>query len=789
VLLKKQLVEPIRKTFKLVFEPDKSYCKEYETLLNSLFGLQFTNDTSITPYFTFGILSKGPETIFYVNMEESYVPIFKRKYAVVNPYIQFDEMSDPLIQFKNQDLNDQPYFIEGYHMQLAYKDSNKRLKIAEAEKLFLSNLINSMNNISTNDESIMEINLSSVNKISNSDISSKLSKGVFATTNILMRGLEFVLDETVMNGQLGNARKQSQSATQSQKVVMGEQKNVIDFNVLPKFNVNIKVMSKSEDKIRVFNNIKSMASAFADLSDTNSLIPVKMKYDDVVKRTLKDYNVLTTLEITQFLHLPDKTISSENIRTSNCHKAYDRNIPKEGVVFGESNNNPVAFPLPPLSAKTYTSVYNDIKTYVDNIVKPRLILGQQGTGKSEWVINYAIALARLGMSVIVVDPKNDTQQRLIESMPADIIPRLDYINFGDTKYPPAMNIFKKRHQNDATENSLIVTAFQSLMKKEFARSWGFHIQRLLRMSAEAILLNDFSTLNEFELMFTNREFREYMISKMEALLKEGNIDGKSHVKHLIEEWKIFNAKKDQEILKDIDPIMNQVGVFLGNRLIRAIVSQKESYDFRKAADTGRVVIINIPQGILGDNTQLLASMINKAIWLDIQSRADVDISKRYPVAWIIDEAHELIDDDFTSVLTQARAYRLGLVLITQGLSNFKPRGMDDLSEVVLTNCKNRISFRLGGFDAHNFADEMTPITPNDLVNCPDYHFYGKILLQGGAVSDPFFARAPGLAPRIRNYDEYFKKHRSGKFTIDEIEDELDSRLAPMGVLNKLLNMV
>jgi hypothetical protein len=780
---KKVILEEPSATFKLVFDPDKTCIKEYETLLNGLYGLQYTHEANNNPWFTFGIISQGSKTEFYVNLPTEFENIFKKKYAAINPHTQFEIIEDPIINFKENIVEDEVFIIDGYKLKLAHDDSNKMLKTSESDKRFLSNLINAMNGSDTKDVSILEITLRYINQINTSD-NEKFKKRLSTVNTFVGKCTSNLIDEII--GTNLSAFYGTDKKNKSKRTIIINDDEDIDIDVLPKMKVSIKIMSKSIDKIQTMDNIKGMASVFTDLNSSNSLIPLKMNYKEVASRNINvtDYNILSTLEISQFLHLPDKSISADNLKSSNIRKAYDKNVPTEGIIFGDSNNIPVAFPITNMNALEYSKRYPEIERIVDNIVKPKLVLGQQGTGKSEWVINLIISYAKAGLGVIAMDPKNDTQQRLLESMPPELLSKVDYINFGDTEYPPAMNLFKKRKKDDPTENSLIVNSFISLMKKEFDRSWGIKIQKWLQMTAEAILLNEISTLNEFELMITDRTFREYMIQVMKIKMEE--IDkGKSHIKKLIKYWEKVNSLKDEIIAKETEPVMNQIGVFLSNRVIKTIVSQQDSYDFRKAADEGRIVIINLPEGVLGDNTKLLGSMINKSIWLDLQSRANVDISKRFPVMWIIDEAHEVVDDEFIGILTKGRAYRLGLTLVTQGLSNFKMRGMENIRELILTNCKNKIAFRLGFFDSKDLAEEFTPIGGNDMANCPDYHFYSKILLENGSVSDPFFVHAPLMAKKLRNYDQFLANHRSGKFTIDEIEDELDNRLDAIIVLNKL----
>src|SRR6185312_7400763 len=112
----------------------------------------------------------------------------------------------------------------------------------------------------------------------------------------------------------------------------------------------------------------------------------------------------------------------------------DKDIPSSGIVFGRSpqqDNKLVAFPMKTISVEKYDEIYEQYEKLIDNLCKPRLVLGQMGTRKSEWIVNYALSLVNAGLSVILVDPKNDTQERLIESIPENKINKIDYLNLGD----------------------------------------------------------------------------------------------------------------------------------------------------------------------------------------------------------------------------------------------------------------------------------------------------------------------------------------------------------------------
>ena len=172
---------------------------------------------------------------------------------------------------------------------------------------------------------------------------------------------------------------------------------------------------------------------------------------------------------------------------------------------------------------------------------------------------------------------------------------------------------------------------------------------------------------------------------------------------------------------------------------------------------------------------LLSGFVTKAIWTDYQSRDDMDMARRYPVQWLIDEASTIVDDEIVDIMQKARSRRLGLTLITQTLASLNMRGTN-IGDIIADNCKTKLIYKIGARDASYMVNEFAPLTIKDFTDCPDYHFYGKILLPDGRVSKPFFAKSPMPHSVIRNYDTYKQNHRSGKMTINEIEEDIDSRL-------------
>lgn len=761
---------------------------EVESFWSNINGLQSKNEK---PVFSFEILSDKKGAAFYFAIPKKFKGIISKKLNAVYPYIEIKEVKDPLEEFKPKEDE----HVCSYELKFTQHEAFG-LRTSGLSKTFLNNLLNTMNHFGEDEASLIQIivkplpekwNIQAQRRatrarIRNHQSSNIVVRSIMFILDILIGTISLILDTFITQGQLKKAFKETASASSATLSKNGNKKEKDDKFKRPCFNVSIRVATKSKDPIVAEQTVKAIATVFKDLDDENSLRPIKINFRSIADRELEKKSMknsaFNTLELAQFAHLPGKSVSADNVGKGSVKMPYDKDVPTEGIVFGylpQQDNRPVAFPMKPISLEKYDEIYEKYEKLIDNLCKPRLVLGQMGTGKSEWIVNYALSLIKAGLSVIIVDPKNDTQERLIESMPEDKMDKVDYLNLGDLVYPPGMNLLRRRNPGDPTEISLIVQSLISFFKKEFGRSWGFAMQQLIMMTGNAILLDDVATMYEFQLMLTNKEYRARIIEKMEQKLKEG-ASGKAMLKEMLQFWKQFHSWPEKEQMNRISSTMNKVGIFMGNRIVRAIVSQEESYDFRKAGDNGRITIVNIPDGELQDeNRRLLASFINKAIWLDFRSRANIPINKRYPTMWLIEEAHMVMDEEFIPVLTQSRGYRLGVTILTQGLTNFDNRGMSELKDLILTNCKNKVVFRVGPADARILAEEFAPLTAYDLMNCPDYHFYSKILLDGGKVSNVFFAHAPDMAPVLRSYTEYKEKHRSGKLTIDEIEDQLDKR--------------
>jgi hypothetical protein len=223
-----------------------------------------------------------------------------------------------------------------------------------------------------------------------------------------------------------------------------------------------------------------------------------------------------------------------------------------------------------------------------------------------------------------------------------------------------------------------------------------------------------------------------------------------------QEYGTFSSRFRSEA---IAPILNKVGQFVASPLMRNIVGQTENtFDLRQAMDTGKIVLVNLAKGRIGeDASALLGAMFVTTCWLAALSRQDIPEQARRDFYLVVDEAHSVATTSFADMLAETRKYRLNLTLAHQYLAQLAP----ELLAAVLGNVGTLITFRTGAADAQYLAREFYPVfTEEDLVNLPQYHICLKLLIDG--VPSPGFSAVtlPLLGEKTVNKARVIERSRA-----------------------------
>lgn len=359
------------------------------------------------------------------------------------------------------------------------------------------------------------------------------------------------------------------------------------------------------------------------------------------------------------------------------------------------------------------------------------LIGKTGMGKSTILENMIVDDIRKGRGVAVVDPHGDLAEKVMEFIPSNRVNDVIYFNPADMDYPIAFNVVE---QVEPHLRHLVASGLIGVFQKLWADSWGPRLEYILRNAILAILDYPGSTLLAVTRILSDKAFRKKVIEKIQDPVVRA---------FWVNEFAGYNDKFASEA---VSPIQNKVGQFLSSSLIRNIVGQaKSTIDMRKIMDEGKILILNLSKGRIGeDNSSLLGAMMITKIQLAAMSRVDIEEKKRKDFYLYVDEFQNFTSDSFANILSEARKYRLNLILAHQYIEQLN----ETVRYAVFGNVGTLIVFRVGAADAEALMPEFAPVfIDEDILNLPKYEIYLKLMIDGIA-SEPFSAR--GLAPLMES---------------------------------------
>ncbi len=350
------------------------------------------------------------------------------------------------------------------------------------------------------------------------------------------------------------------------------------------------------------------------------------------------------------------------------------------------------------------------------------IIGKTGMGKTNLIQNMAIQDIRKGKGVAIVDPHGEFAEECLRAIPSHRINDVVFFNPADIENPIAMNIMEKVQPE---YRHLVASGLVGIFKKIWADSWGPRLEYLLRNAILALLEYPNSTLLGINRILVDKDYRKKIINKVTDPV----------VRTFWE--KEFTKYHDRLLADAIAPIQNKVGQFLSSSLIRNIVGQtKSSFSVRELMDNQKILILNLSKGKIGeDNSALLGAMMITRIQLAAMARVDVPEEERKDFYLYVDEFQNFATESFANILSEARKYRLNLILAHQYIEQLDER----VQHAIFGNVGTLITFRVGARDAEVLEKEFEPVFyATDIVNLAKYHIYLKLMIDGIAAN-PFSA--------------------------------------------------
>lgn len=370
------------------------------------------------------------------------------------------------------------------------------------------------------------------------------------------------------------------------------------------------------------------------------------------------------------------------------------------------------------------------------------IVGKTWTGKSTFISNMIISDMQAGNWICVMDPHGELIDQIIESVPSNRINDVILFDISDSEFPIGFNMMQADNED---EKNRIASGIVSTFQKLFDNSRWPRLEYILRNVTLSLVDYPNATLMHILRVLTDKEFREEVISHVQDSV-------------VLKFWtNEFGKRADKQREEAVWPITNKVWQFLSSRLVRNIFWQPRSrLSMRKAMDEWKIILVNLSKGkIWEDNANMIGSLLVTKIQIDAMARADTAAHLRKPFYLYIDEFQNFATDSFASILSEARKYKLSLIVANQYTSQLD----ETIRDAIFGNVGTIVSFTLWYDDASVMTSQFKEMTStNDLISLPKYTAYTRLMIDG-ISSDPFSMKTLPPYPPEGDIEEHIEKIR------------------------------
>jgi hypothetical protein len=533
----------------------------------------------------------------------------------------------------------------------------------------------------------------------------------------------------------------------------------------PLFKANIRLVVSTNDHESSSNILSSLESAFHQFNNPgfNEFI-IEQAKKTILKKIIYQYSfrifdnkkssILNTEEITSIFHFPTSYTKNPIIHWLLSKSAPPpSNLPEDGVILGEN--------IYQGDKKIVRIKRNDRRRHI-------YVIGQTGTGKTTLLKNIIQQDIENGDGVCFIDPHGDVAQEILGLIPENRIEDVIYFNPGDTRRPIGLNILEYSPDRPEDKTFIINTLIEIIDKLYNLQLTGGPMFEQYLRNALLLIMDDPSwgnTLIDVSRVFTNKYFRDELLDKCKNPL-------------VVEFWRgqALRIEEGEFSLESMTVwITSKLNPFITNDFVRPIVAQsKSSLNFREIIDNQKILIVNLSKGKLGETSAyLLGMIIVSKILLAAFSRVDTPEELRKDFYLFLDEFQNFAFKGIASILSEARKYRLSMVLAHQFIKQL----IEEISAAVFGNVGTSIIFRVGAEDADFLEKLVSPIfSKYDLVNIPNYNAYLKLLIDG-YVSDAFNIKTippSAINQKIAQKVEEISMLKYGR-PKEEIEEEINLR--------------
>lgn len=550
----------------------------------------------------------------------------------------------------------------------------------------------------------------------------------------------------------------------------------------PGFDVAVRLIAVASDKFAAQTHLRNLTSSFEQFTNVSynkfrkrRVIMVMNLINDFIYRRLnvrevhipffevplyRSSSVLNTEELATVFHLPNKNVQTPGIVWLVSRRASaPTNLPATGLYLGQS---------------IFRGVKQKVYMLPEDRVRHTYIVGQTGTGKSQLLMSMALQDINNGEGLAIIDPHGSDISELLEKIPAHRMDDVILFDAGNTDRPMGLNMLEAETEE---EKHLIINSFISSLYKLYDPNrqgiMGPKLERAIRNVMLTAMVEKESTMVDVLRLLIDKRYAESFIPKItDPLVKKYWVDEMAHTSEQTkgEQMGYFVSKFDR---------------FVTERVMRNIVGQpKSAFNFKKLMAEKKILLCDLSKGKIGEeNSNFLGLLIVPKILGAALSRSSmIDKGIKFPHFYLyVDEFQNFATDDFATILSEARKYKLDLIVAHQFISQLPEK----IKEAVFGNVGTTCAFRVGADDAKYLETQFEPVfKQQDLMNNPTGSFYLRLLVNN-QPSVPFSVsvdwesitnakKDPEMAKKIREASSQ-KYGRPAK----EVEDYINTRLGPI----------
>lgn len=717
-----------------------------EQMFASLAGLRKTKKLDYfrpQPHIAFEIVGMPGDIRFYVNVPAKYRDYVEKEINGAYPDAEIVTVTDPSAKQKSTAILAGEYNIFSEHGKVAFKSLSLKSDNHKPIKIFKDLATDSMASITS--------------------VLAKMSEGEGAAIQILIQPADsnwkHVGHEYLSKTKKNEANPETAKYSADAKELEGIENKVSK----PGFNTAIRIVVSSSSKEAAEAHLNNIINSFAQYSGINSFGKNRQWFKglfvtDFIYRYFPLHgqtSVLSSEELATIFHFPNKSVVTPGIHWVNSKRApAPSNLPTEGLYLGRS---------------TFRGLSKPVFIQESDRQRHMYIIGKTGTGKSEFLKQMIMQDIKNGEGMAVIDPHGDLVEDILELMPPERAEDVILFDPSDMEQPLGFNMLEAHSEQ---QKHLVVTSVIGLMYKLFDPNKtgiiGPRFEHAVRNAMLTCMYQPGATFMEVVRALTDPAFVQELLPKVED--------------PVIRRYWTDQIAQTSDFHKSevLDYIVSKFGRFVTNKMIRNIIGQSESaFNFREAMDTKKILLINLSKGKIGEeNSSFLGLILVPKILVAAMSRQDMPMADRQNFFLYVDEFQNFATPDFAQILSEARKYRLNLIVANQFVGQMD----EEVKNAIFGNVGTIASFRVGVTDANYLQHEFQPtFSEADLINIDRFNCYMRTMV-GGEPVPPFSldttkdvaAEKALMDPRVAELVKELSRLKYGR-NVQVVEAEITQR--------------